>query len=205
MNDISDKTSSRTKVIPVVDTMPADLLTPLSVYLKLSAGAANSFLLESVEGGTSLARYSFIGADPDFVVSGTDASIDIKQNGETLRSECGLLSFLKTHFSGQEVEAGQDLPAFIGGAIGFLGFECSEWFEPTLKSGGRNQLNDEAAAAFMFYRSIVAFDHAKQVIKIISLVFDDGRTDVEELTSDAAEQNKLIRAASLVKIGRAHV
>jgi anthranilate synthase component I len=194
MNDISDKTSSRTKVIPVVDTMPADLLTPLSVYLKLSAGAANSFLLESVEGGTSLARYSFIGADPDFVVSGTDASTDIKQNGETRRTDCGIFTFLKTHFSGHEIEAGQDLPAFIGGAIGFMEFECSEWFEASLKSGGRNHLNDEAAAAFMFYRSIVAFDHAKQVIKIISLVFDDGRTDVEELTSDAAEQNKLIRA-----------
>ena len=45
--------------------MPADLLTPLSVYLKLSAESKNSFLLESVEGGKSLARYSFIGADPD--------------------------------------------------------------------------------------------------------------------------------------------
>ena len=53
---------TQTKLIPVVETMPADLLTPLAVYLRLSAGAANSFLLESVEGGKSLARYSFIGA-----------------------------------------------------------------------------------------------------------------------------------------------
>ena len=57
-----------TNVIPVVATMPADLLTPLAVYLKMSANAANSFLLESVEGGRSLARYSFIGADPEIIV-----------------------------------------------------------------------------------------------------------------------------------------
>ena len=74
-------------VIPVVETMAADLLTPLSVYLKLSAGSTNSFLLESVEGGKSLARYSFIGADPDFVL----------RSGEN-ESEEGTYKYLKKHF-----------------------------------------------------------------------------------------------------------
>ena len=62
------------KVIPVVDTLPADMLTPIAVYLKLSANSHNSFLLESVEGGASLARYSFIGTDPyEVVIGGKDA------------------------------------------------------------------------------------------------------------------------------------
>ena len=84
-----------------------------------------------------------------------------------------------------------DLPAFIGGAIGFLGFGCSEWFEPSLKREGVAESGDDAA--FMFFRSIVAFDHAKQVIKIISLVFaeaTDTETDLRE-RFDAAEARNL--------------
>ena len=57
-------------IIPVVKTLPADLLTPLAVYLKLEQDSTNSFLLESVEGGENLARFSFIGANPAMIVSG---------------------------------------------------------------------------------------------------------------------------------------
>ena len=154
------KNSDAANVLPVVATMPADLLTPLAVYLKLSAGAANSFLLESVEGGKNLARYSFIGADP--------------QSVETVR---GNLDSLKQHFRASRAAASSDLPSFIGGAIGYLGFDCTEWFEPTLKLSDAS----DAIAELMFYRSIVAFDHAKQEIKIISLVFTDEATDENNL------------------------
>ena len=68
-------------IIPVVLDLPADLLTPLAVYLKISEEAKNSFLLESVEGGESLARYSFIGANPEMIVSGNDSEISISKNG----------------------------------------------------------------------------------------------------------------------------
>ncbi len=162
-------------IIPVVATMSADLLTPLSVYLKLSANAKNSFLLESVEGGKSLARYSFIGADPESVTN-IDDSLDL----------------LKQHFRDKRVAADNDLPPFIGGAIGYLGFDCSEWFESSLK--GENSSNP--AAAFMFYRSIVAFDHAKQIIKIISLVFSDeaeSEGELQDLFNAANGRNNEIK------------
>lgn len=155
--------------------MPADLLTPLSVYLKLSVSAKNSFLLESVEGGKSLARYSFIGADPERVENVTNS-----------------LDSLKDHFRDQKADTNNDLPPFIGGAIGYLGFDCSEWFEPSLK--GQNA--SDSVAVFMFYRSIVAFDHAKQLIKIISLVFTDEATSDSELQvlfEAANERNNEIR------------
>ena len=162
-------------VLPVVATMPADLLTPLAVYLKLAASAANSFLLESVEGGKSLARYSFIGADP-----------------ESVETVSGNLDSLKEHFRASRAAASSDLPSFIGGAIGYLGFDCSEWFEPTLK----NNETSYAIAELMFYRSIVAFDHAKQEIKIISLVFTDEATDennIDSLVAAAKTRNNNIQ------------
>ena len=156
-------------VVPVITTMPADLLTPLAVYLKLSEDSTHSFLLESVEGGKCLARYSFIGADPESV--------------ETVR---GSLDPLKEHFRDLKADADSELPPFIGGAIGYLGFDCSEWFEPSLKG----EVSTEPAAAFMFYRSIVAFDHAKQVIKIISLVFSGEASSESELSALFKAANK---------------
>lgn len=142
--------------------MPADLLTPLAVYLKLSARHGDSFLLESVEGGRSLARYSFIGAGSRRVIEGE------------------VIGELRQHFAEHFAETDSELPPFIGGAIGYLGFDACEWFEPTLAS------DTPKDAAMMFYDTIVAFDHAKQVIKIVSV-------DIEGETSDAAARNAAVR------------
>jgi len=152
--DTSQQT--QTRVTPVVETMAADLLTPLAVYLKLAENTEHSFLLESVEGGRQLARYSFIGADPVKVVTGGREAYEQ----------------LKEHFASfRAVVADTDveLPPFIGGAIGYLGFDACEWFEPSLAGKG----DAAEACSFMFYRSIVAFDHAKQVIRIVSLDTSD--------------------------------
>ncbi|MEO6655377.1 MAG: anthranilate synthase component I family protein, partial [Pyrinomonadaceae bacterium] len=135
------------------------------------------------EGGESLARYSFIGADPDFVLRSS--------NNE---SPNDTFEYLKKHFSERNVAADPDLPSFIGGAIGFLGFACSEWFEPSLEQANSENSRDDAA--FMFFRSVVAFDHAKQVIKIISLVFTDEANDADALQdvyNEATARNKQIR------------
>ena len=180
------------KVTPIVATMPADLLTPLSVYLRLSEGSSNSFLLESVEGGKSLARYSFIGAEPDLIVTGTDKYTLIKKSEVIEEIPGGVFDFVRKHFTKITMDAHADLPSFIGGAIGYLGFECSDWFEPSLK-GAEGQVKGSGDAAFMFYSSIVAFDHAKQEIKIISLVFDPDGTEPVGLIQSANERNHSIR------------
>jgi anthranilate synthase component 1 len=162
-----------TLVTPVVETMAADLLTPLAVYLKLAERSAHSFLLESVEGGRQLARYSFIGAGPFEVVTGGPAAYER----------------LKEHFASLTAavaDADIELPPFIGGAIGYLGFDACEWFETSLSGGG----DATEACSFMFYRSIVAFDHAKQVINIISL--DSGNHDSASV-ADAHSRNADIR------------
>ena len=170
------KQTASANIVAVVETLTADLLTPLAVYLKLSRGAADSFLLESVEGGESLGRYSFIGANAEMIVSGNDAETYVCKNDETTTFTTSLFDFLRDYFAGKKVGDAADLPAFVGGAIGFFGFSCAGWFEKSLK---RNYSNDEDAK-LMFYRNIVAFDHAKQIIKIIALVFtDEAENDAE--------------------------
>jgi anthranilate synthase component 1 len=151
-------------VIPVVESLPADLLTPLAVYLKLSARAENSFLLESVEGGETLARYSFIGADPIFIATGNDELVNVIDAAGSKTIATPMLAFLREHFAKYKVYEDGSLPSFVGGAIGSMDFSCSAWFEPSLKKGTASGSNE---SSFMFFRSIVAFDHAKQVIQIV--------------------------------------
>jgi anthranilate synthase component 1 len=168
-----------------VETMPADLLTPLGVFLTLSAASANCFLLESVEGGETLARYSFIGAGPKMIVSGNANAFVVQDDNGERTEQRPLFDFQQEHFTAVIAESGAELPSFIGGAIGYLNFSCVEWFEPTLRTA---RSDNDLQAAFMFFRSIVAFDHAKQVVKMISLVFDD-ENDREKVV----ERNRSIR------------
>jgi anthranilate synthase component 1 len=170
--------AGRANVVPVVETMPADLLTPLAVYLILSDGATNSFLLESVEGGENLARFSFIGADPQSTIQIRDPVA---------------FSELREHFSTYKAAPDHELPPFIGGAIGHMGFSCAEWFEPSLDLHGAPPHDAE----FMFFRSVVAFDHVEQIISLISLAFieGDGRdAGAEALYEEAVGRNRQMRA-----------
>jgi anthranilate synthase component I len=174
-------TTTKRKLIPVIETVPADLLTPLGVYLKLSNPGTSSFLLESVEGGESLARYSFIGTSPEMVVSAIGESVRI---GDRL-VPVPMVKLLREHFDGFEIAADEELPPFIGGAIGYLGFNCASWFESTLRDLSESVNPD---AEFMFFDSVIAFDHARQIIKIITLVPVGGNVD------RAREHNAAIRA-----------
>lgn len=170
--------AKRANVIPVVETMPADLLTPLAVYLKLSAGGTNSFLLESVEGGENLARFSFIGTDPESTIRVRDSSA---------------FAELRQHFSKFKADPDHGLPPFIGGAIGHMGFSCAEWFEPALAKHGEVSHDAE----FMFFRSVVAFDHAKQLISLISLAFIHGGSrdaNARSIYDDVVERNRQLRS-----------
>ncbi|MEK7857149.1 MAG: chorismate-binding protein, partial [Acidobacteriota bacterium] len=186
------KRAEKANVVPVIETMSADLLTPLAVYLKLADDQKESFLLESVEGGESLARYSFVGVDPEFTVSGNSGRVRITDKNGSRTVNQSMIGFLRDHFERHRLVEDDELPSFAGGAIGSLGFSCSAWFEPSLRPS-IEETDDEAA--FMFCRTIVAFDHAKQVIKIVTLVFverETGRPRRDAYT-DAVAANSRVR------------
>lgn len=167
-------------VIPIVKTLPADLLTPLAVYLKISRAAENSFLLESVEGGENLARYSFIGANPEMIAGGNNKKTFVETGDGGSIYEIPIFDFLRKHFAGKKISKGAEYPPLVGGAIGFFNFSCAGWFEKVLERPENTA--DEIDARFMFFRTIVAFDHAKQSINIISLVLtEDAAGDAEKL------------------------
>jgi anthranilate synthase component 1 len=186
--------TGKANVVPVVHTLPADLLTPLAAYLKISNSSTHSFLLESVEGGENLARYSFLGANPLMVADGDFQKTTVRKNGACEISNVSFFEFLREHFSKNELYFDIDNPVFTGGAIGYFGFSAVEWFEPTLRLTKKTKNDALPDSMFMFYRTVVAFDHARQLIKIISLVFVDEAEDdsekLENLYKSAVSQNE---------------
>jgi anthranilate synthase component 1 len=175
-----DATTTQT----LVREISADLETPTSVYLKLR-GQGPSFLLESVEGGERIARYSFIGVKPraQYILRGNEVRI-VEPGAErmvTLPDGKDPTYFLQEEMSGFHVGRQPGLPRFIGGLVGYLGFETVRYFEPTLKpimdhGVGRS----EPDGIYLLADTIVAFDHARRSLFLITNVLDGDRNTAEQ-------------------------
>ncbi len=166
--DIGNKLGN---LIPIYREINADLETPVSAYLKI-ARAPYSFLLESVEGGERLARYSFIGTEPLSVIK-TGLTTEHGSTDPLKLIEEAMIEFKPIHVSG--------LPRFTGGAVGYLSYEAAGHFEnlPT-------PLNDSIGvpeAIFMLTTTLLVFDHLEHKIKVVSHAHLD---DDIETSYDAA-------------------
>lgn len=157
-------------VFPVFREFIADLETPVSTLLKVRAHFAvgahpgHCFLLESVEGGERVARFSFVGAGPSRVLvcggSSTDAiGGDPLVALERVLRESRLLDV-----------PGVSLPAFTGGAVGFVGYDCVRFFEPRVAPAIEAQPRalDLPDAFFLLVDTVVIFDHVRHTIKVVS-------------------------------------
>jgi anthranilate synthase component 1 len=151
-------------LIPVYREIVADLETPVSAFLKINRGG-NSFLLESVEGGARLARYSFIGTEPYRVLA---TKTDDKTNPLPLIAE---------ELNKYKMVPVADLPRFCGGAVGYLGYEIAGRFEE-LPSPVADPLG-LPEALFMFVDTMLVFDHVTHKIKVLSHVHLDGNIEEE--------------------------
>ncbi|MFV2072312.1 MAG: anthranilate synthase component I family protein [Thermoanaerobaculales bacterium] len=148
-------------VVPVVQELTSDTVTPFTVYSRLAARGRNPFLLESVEGGERAARYSFIGADPLRVVEirGNEAFVDGSPE------EGSPVDVLRRATDLGSVAPVPELPPFIGGAMGYLGYDAVRLVE-AIPSSCRDEggLPD---AWFGLYDGVVALDRARQRLLLI--------------------------------------
>jgi len=167
----------RVNLVPIYREIAADLDTPVSAFLKIARGSY-SFLLESVEGGERLARYSFIGTQPYLVLRSKDG------DGDPLLA-------IQTELSKYRLARIPGLPPFHGGAVGYLSYETVRHFEE-LPSPQIDPLG-LPPSLFMFADTILVFDHLKHKIKVVSHARLDGN-DVDKAYKSAVE-----RIESLVK------
>ncbi|NMB86881.1 MAG: anthranilate synthase component I [Chloroflexi bacterium] len=162
----SAREDARPYVTPLVRTLPADLETPVSTYLKLM-GAGPSFLLESVTGGEQVARYSFIGVNPrkSFVLQ--DGRLATHTGaGVTYATPGDPLAVLAEELETLRCEPVPGLPRFNGGLVGYLGYEMMRYFEPSVPLRAHPQLPD---AIFLLADTVVAFDHAFGRLVLIAI------------------------------------
>jgi anthranilate synthase component 1 len=166
--------------VPVCKEVVADLLTPVSAFLKIAEDADYAFLLESVEGGEHVGRYSFLGKDPFLILRARDGKTTIDRAGAVTESDRPFIETLRglmTHYRSPYVPG---LPRFTGGAVGYLGYGASSWFEPVLGDLGTSP-DGADAAGFMLFDTVLAFDHVQHRILIVSNARISGDDDLESL------------------------
>ena len=190
-----EREAARGNVVPVVRRVLADLQTPVGAFLRLAHDARYAFLLESVEGGERVARYSFIGVEPEMIVRGRGAETFVARRGEAEeRRDVRFTDFLREHFRRHKLAERDHLAPFAGGAVGYLAYDAVHWFEPTLESAGAEADGDEAV--LMFFRTVLAFDRARQQIEISSVVFTEeaggNRARLRELYAEAVSRTESI-------------
>ncbi|MFH1032763.1 MAG: anthranilate synthase component I [Chloroflexota bacterium] len=165
------KLAQQGNLVPVYREIVADLETPVSAFLKINRGG-HSFLLESVEGGERLARYSFIGTDPYKVLT-------VKGKDKT-----DPLSLVSREFNKYKIVPVSGLPKFCGGAVGYLAYETVTRFEK-LPSPEPDPLG-LPESVFMLVDTVLIFDHVTHKIKVLSHVHTDG--NIEKAYTEATRR-----------------
>ncbi len=175
-------------LIPVYREFAADLETPVSVYLKLLNEVGPSFLLESVEGGEQVGRYSFVGVNPRGLITleGRSITHESQDGSHTRELNDGedILHVLKAELEQCTPVDVPGLPRFNGGAVGYLGYDVVRFFEelPTTAE----KVLDIPDAIFLLADTLVVFDHARH--RLIILANAHVGQDVEGAYVDAIQR-----------------
>jgi anthranilate synthase component I len=152
-------------LVPLYRTLTADLETPVSAFLRIAAGEPACFLLESVEGGERLGRYTYIGIRPSRRIVSHGREIEITEHGRTRWVTGDVFALLREALEGHTPARLPGLPPFTAGAVGFLSYDVVRQIE---------RLPDRTAddlglpdACLLFFDEVLAFDHVKKEILLV--------------------------------------
>ncbi|MDF7805933.1 anthranilate synthase component I [Pontiellaceae bacterium B12219] len=195
-------------LVPVWKELLADQETPVSAYkrvrkyLRERNDASHTYLLESVEGGENIGRYSFIGGTPRTIIRAFGRRVEIETiGGDTqIIEDIDPLEALKNHMQ-QFVPIVDDpaLPRFIGGAVGFLGYDVVSQFEPRIPIIGNDEIGNPDMV-FMVTDGLIVFDRVNHNLKIVANAHIDG--DANAAYDKALEQIAELSQALMTPIGR---
>jgi len=153
-------------LIPVYTEVIADMETPVSAFMKLG-DSPYSFLLESVESGGGIGRYSFLGANPSLIFKSRGTEAEITEQGRTRKIQTeNPLMFLKGLLKNYRPVADETLPPFSGGAVGYISYDSVRFFED-LPEENLDELN-LPDLYFMITDTIIIFDRLMNKLKIVA-------------------------------------
>ncbi|HET9836929.1 MAG TPA: anthranilate synthase component I [Candidatus Angelobacter sp.] len=153
-------------LVPVAKTVAADLRTPVSAFLSVAAKEPNAFLLESVEGGEKIGRYTFLGARPYMVLRARGRQITLERNGRKQQIEGSAFQVLDGLLREHIPAHVPGLPPFTAGAVGFFSHDAVRQLEK-LPEQAKDDLNIPDCT-LMFFDRLLAFDHVRHEIFIVA-------------------------------------
>jgi anthranilate synthase component 1 len=159
-------------LVPVYETFTADLLTPVGAYLRLAHQARYACLLESVEGGEKIARYTFVGANPIEVFRFVNGACLVESRGHTSTTQENPLDFLRERLKRYRPVRLPGVPPLVAGAIGYFSYDMVRLFEKLPDSVENDLAMDDAL--LMFYLGLVIFDHVRHRVWVVRNVFTEG-------------------------------
>jgi anthranilate synthase component 1 len=180
------KLAKQGNLIPVYDVFSADLLTPVSAYLRIAQGSRYSFLLESVEGGEKIARYTFAGAHPEEVFRYANGACVLEGPDKVIWEEKDPVTFLRERMQRFKPVRLPGLPPLVAGAIGYFSYDMVRLIERIPK-----KLRDEIGlfdAVLMFYHGLIAFDHVQHRLWIVRNVFTEGKESLQHAYDAAVKE-----------------
>ena len=178
-------------LVPLYRTLTADLETPVTAFLRLASDEPECFILESVEGGENVGRYTFIGIRPYRKIVSRGSSIEITEKGKTLKTEGDIFELWKEAVEGHTPARLRGLPPFTAGAVGFFAYDVVRQIERI-----PDQTEDDLGmpdASLMFFDEVLAFDHVRKEILLIVTA------DVRKQKPQAAYADALTRLNRLAK------
>src|SRR5262249_46472062 len=150
----------------VVKSIMADLMTPVSAFLAIALGEQNAFLLESVERGEQIGRYTFLGARPYMQLSARDGEIAITRGKKIEKSKGNAIQAAKQLLTAHRPAVVPGLPPFTGGAVGFCAYDVVRQLG-NIGDSPRDHLHIPDCV-LMFFDRLLAFDHLRHQIHIIA-------------------------------------
>ena len=160
-------------LVPVYETFTADLLTPVGAHLRLARTAKYSFLLESIEGGETIARYTFTGANPQEIFHARGRVCTVESAGRRMQFDDDPIQQLRRLTARYHPVRVPGLPPLIAGAIGYFAYDMVRLIERIPASGTDDLGLDDCV--MMFYLGLVAFDHVQHRVWVIRNVFTEGK------------------------------
>jgi anthranilate synthase component 1 len=152
-------------LVPLYRSLTADLETPVSAFLRVAAAEPECFLLESVEGGEHLGRYTYIGIRPSRRIVSHGSDIELTEHGRTRCLTGDVFALLRDALHGHTPARIPGLPPFTAGAVGFFSYDVVRQIE-RLPSDTTDDLG-LPDACLMFFDEVLAFDHVKKEILLI--------------------------------------
>ena len=182
-------------LVPVAKSISADLLTPVSAFLAVADGEPDAFLLESVEGGEKIGRYTFLGVRPFLRLESRGAEITIERDREVVRRTGNVFQVIKELLQQHRPAAMEGLPPFTAGAVGYCAYDIVRRLE-NIGEHASDDL-DVPDCVLMFFDRVLAFDHLRHQIHIVAsadVTREAPRVAYERAVKDIARIEKKLAA-----------